>query len=251
MKNDNLMFYSNITEAISEEEYNGMDLQFEAIDAAARITNESLFVVDFSKNRIVYRTENLLFVDEATMRDVQRESANPYWALIHDDDLGLILEARDAYLKLLDELSVIQRQKHTFLTDIRVILHRRAYVISQKFTPLKLRPDGKLWLGLFCMTTSSNKTVESEHIAVFGEGFRYVYNQTNKSFLPFGRDMQLTLMEKNILLLASKGLTMEQIADNLNKSVNTIKTHRSRLFNKLQVNSMREALVFVSNYDLY
>lgn len=251
MKNDNLMFYSNITETISEEEYDCMDLQFEAIDAAARITNESLFVIDFSKNKIVYRTENLLFVDEATMRDVQRESANPYWALIHDDDLGLILEARDAYLKLLDKLSMIQRQKHTFLTDIRIILHRRAYVISQKFTPLRMRPDGKLWLGLFCMTTSSNKTVESEHIAVFGEGFRYVYNQTNKSFQPFERDMHLTLMEKSILMLASKGLTLEQIAEDLYKSVNTIKTHRSRLFNKLHVNSMREALVFVSNYDLY
>lgn len=82
-----------------------------------------------------------LFVDEATIRDIQRETANPYWSLIHDDNLGLMLEARDAYL--------------------------------------------------------------------------------------------------------------EQIAEELNKSINTIKTHRSRLLNKLHVNSMPEAFVFVSNYDLY
>ena len=216
MKNDNMMFYSNITETIPEEEYDGMDLQFESLDAMARITNASMFVVDFSKNKMVYHTDNLLFVDEATTRDIQRESTNPYWALIHDEDLGLIIEAREAYLKLLDEMAIEQRQKHACVIDIRIILHRRAYVITQKFTPLKLRPDGKLWLGLFCMTTSSNTSVESEHISVFGEGFRYVYNQKNKSFQPFERDMQLTLMEKTILLRASKGLTLEQIAEDLN-----------------------------------
>ncbi len=251
MKNDHLLFCSNIAETIPVEEYDSMDLQFVLLDAMARITNASMFVVDFSKRKMVYRTDNLLFVDEATTRDIQRESTNPYWALIHDEDLDLMLEARDAYLKLFDKLSIGQRQKHTFVIDTRIILHRRAYVITQKFTPLKLRPDGKLWLGLFCMTTSSNKNVESKHMAVFGEGFRYVYNQKNKSFQPLGRDIQLTLMEKAILLRASKGLTLEQIAQELYKSVNTIKTHRSRLFNKLQVNSMREALIFVSNYNLY
>lgn len=252
MKNDNLLFCSNITELMPLDEYDNVDLQFESLDAMARITNASMFVVDFSKNKMVYRTDNLLFVDEATTRDIQRESTNPYWALIHEEDLGLMLEVRDAYLKLFNELSIEQQQKHTFVIDTRIILHHRAYVITQKFTPLKLSPDGKLWLGLFCITTSSNKSVESNHIAVFfGDGFRYVYNQTNKNFQSFEHNMQLTLMEKAILLLASKGLTLEQIAKELYKSVNTIKTHRTRLFNKLHVNSMREALIFVSNYDLY
>ncbi len=227
MKNDNLLFCSNITEIIPVEENDGIDLQFESLDAVTRITNASMFVIDFSKNKMVYRTENLLFIDEATIRDIQRESTNPYWALVHDDDLGLIIEVREAYLKLLGELPIEQRLKHACVIDIRIILHRRAYVITQKFTPLKLRPDGKLWLGLFCMTTSSNKVVGSEHIAVFGEGFRYVYNQKNKSFQPFKCNMQLTLMEKSILLRASKGLTLEQIAEELNKSVNTAQLHKS------------------------
>ena len=41
------------------------------------------------------------------------------------------------------------------------------------------------------------------------------------------------------------------MAEELCRSVNTIKTHKSRLFEKLHVNSMAEALAFTANYDLY
>lgn len=120
-------------------------------------------------------------------------------------------------------------------------------MITQKFTPLKLRPNGELWLGLFCITTSTHKTCE--HITVFGNDFRCTYDFVQKAFLPVN-DIDLSQMEKAILLRAAKGMTTEQIADDLCRSVNTIKTHKSRLFDKLHVSSMSEARTLVHNYNL-
>lgn len=249
MKKEKLMFISNVSETISKEEYDHINLLFESLDATARLTNASMFVIDFAKNNMVYRTDNLLFTDEATKRDIQRESINPYWALIHEDDFEILLETRAAYLDFVKGFKPKQKLNHTYVIDYRIRLRRRDYMITQKFTPLKLRPNGELWLGLFCITTSTHKACE--HIAIFGDNFRYTYDFEQKRFLPFNENMELTLMEKAILLRAAKGLTTEQIADNLCRSVNTIKTHKSRLFDKLHVSSMSEAMTFVQNYDLY
>lgn len=243
------MFTSNISDSISKEEYVNIKPIFESLDATARLTNYSMFVIDFAKRDIIYRTDDLLFIDEASKRDIQRDCPNPYWSLILEEDLDIMLETREAYLLFISKLKPSQRLKHTFVIDYRIRLRRREYMITQKFTPLKLRPNGELWLGLFCITTSTHKTCE--HIAIFGENFRYTYDFKQKAFLPFNENMELTLMEKAILLRAAKGLTTEQIADDLCRSVNTIKTHKSRLFDKLHVSSMSEAMTFVQNYDLY
>lgn len=249
MKKEELMFISNVSEPISKEEYDHINLLFESLDATARLTNTSMFVIDFAKNKMVYRTDNLLFTDEATKRDIQRESTNPYWSLIHEDDFEILLETRAAYLDFVKGFKPKQKLNHTYVIDYRIRLRRRDYMITQKFTPLKLRPNGELWLGLFCITISTHKACE--HIAIFGDNFRYTYDFEQKAFLPFNENMELTLMEKAILLRAAKGMTTEQIADDLCRSVNTIKTHKSRLFDKLHVSSMSEAMTFVQNYDLY
>lgn len=249
IEKEELMFITGITEEINNEEYEHLNLLFDSLDAAERLTNASLFVIDFAKQKMVFRTENLLFLDGVTQRDFQRESAIPYWSLIYEEDLDIMLESRKAYFNLFQQLTPKQKLAHTYIIDYRIELRHRAYVISQKFTPLKLRPDGKIWLGLFCITNSPNKSCE--HIAVFGNGFRYTYDFEKKQFMPFAEKMELTLMEKAILLRASKGLTTEQIADDLRRSVNTIKTHKRRLFEKLHVSSTNEALSFTYNYDLY
>lgn len=249
MKKEDLMFISNLTEHIPKEEYFNLSAYFESLDAMHRITNSSMFVIDFAKNELIYRTKNLLFIDDATQHDIQRESSNPYWSLIVEEDFDIMLETRKAYLTLVEKFTSEHKLQHTYIISYRICFRHQECVISQKFSPLKLRPNGKLWLGLFSITISPHKACK--HISVFGDKFKYTYDFKTKQFLPFKEDIELTLMEKSILLRASKGFTTEQIADDLCRSVNTIKTHKCRLFNKLHVTSMCEAIVFVQNYNLY
>ena len=80
---------------------------------------------------MIYRTENLLFTDEATQRDIQRESTNPDWLLIHEDDLEVLLETRTAYLEFVKGLKPKQKLNHTYVIDYRIRLRRRDYMITQ------------------------------------------------------------------------------------------------------------------------
>jgi len=249
MNDELLMYISNITEKISDEEYKNIRTIIDCLESVTRVTNASLFVIDFSKNEMIYRAGNLLYADEATLKDIQRHSTNPYWSIIVEEDLEVLLETRKGYLELVENFTMECKLRHTYVIDYHVMLHGKKFLITQKFSPLLVRPDGKLWLGLFFITSSPNKT--SEHIAIYGDHFRYVYDFNDKRFVPFKENMNLSLMEKAILLRAAKGMTTEQIAEDLYRSVNTIKTHKSRLFDKLHVYNMTEALNFVSNYDLY
>lgn len=242
------MYESNVSADVPDSDYQGLSLLFEALGATARLTNCSMFVIDFAKKELVFRTPRLKYADNAAPEDFRRSDPNPYWSLIHDEDLHVMIETRDPYLRLIRSLPPEQQLGNTYIIDYRIRLNNRDYVVAQKFTPLKLCPDGSLWLGLFCITESTNKACE--HIAVFGDGFRYTYSFKHKSFTPFDEYMELTDIEKAILQRSAKGLTTEQIATELCRSVNTIKTHKRQLFNKLHVTSMREALTFVANYGL-
>lgn len=249
MSHDKLMFESNIASKIPTEEYACIQPLFEALNATARLTNASMFVIDFAKNQLVYHTKNLLFLDEASQKSPIRESQNPYWELVSEEDFQVMIDTRDAYLKLFETLSMEQRLNHTYIIDYHINLGDNSMVVSQKFTPLKLTDNGHLWMGLFCVKTSPHNLCR--HIAVFGDKFRYVYDHDKGLFVPFKERMELSKKETAILLRVAKGFTTEQIAAELNSSVNTIKTHKSRLFRKLHVNSSNEAITFVQNYKLY
>lgn len=242
------MFFSNIKEQVPAEEYEHLKLMFRSLDATARLTNSSLFVIDFSKNEMIYRSSRLVFTDETTIRDIQRTSANPYWSLIKEKDFDLLLETRNAYLKTVHTLTIEQKLHHTFVIDYNIIIKQREYTVTQKFTPLLLRTNGELWLGLFTITTSPHRICE--HVYLFGEGFRYLYDYAKKKFTLTDESMRLTQTERAILQRSAKGMTSEEIAEDLFRSVETIKTHRKRLFRKLHVNSMSEAIAVVSNYNL-
>lgn len=243
-----LMLISNLDSTIPEEEYINLDRIFDTLDAASRLTNASMFVVDFFKNQLIYRSRSLIYTDQAKPKDIKRKSVNPYWSLMADEDFAILLETRKAYLDFFNEFTISQKLHHNYIIDYSISLNGKKHMVAQKFTPIKLSSNGNLWLGLFIITASTHKSCK--HIAIYGEDFRYLYDFDKKKYLPFEEEMGLTEIERTILDCAAKGMTTEQIASQLFRSVNTIKTHRTRLFKKLHVSSINEALVFVSNYNL-
>ncbi len=62
--------------------------------------------------------------------------------------------------------------------------------------------------------------------------------------------VQLGADEKSVIQLAAKGYTIEQIAEKMCKSVDSVKQYRRRLFAKLGVDNIAEAVVFAINNKL-
>lgn len=246
MENEELTPACNYSE--SDNKAMNYNSYFESLNAAARVTYASMFVIDFTQKKMVFATEKLLFANYMTSEDQKKESMPPYWSWIVEEDLEVMTATRDAYLKLVEGFTLTQKLNHTAIIDYRISAKNRSYVIAQKFTPLELAADGSLRLGLFCITPSTRTACE--YISIFGKDFRYIYNIENRQFLPCDESMDLNKTEKEILFLSSEGKSVNEIAEILSRSEETIKTHKKNIFKKLHVKSTSEAILLVANYAL-
>ena len=111
-----------------------------------------------------------------------------------------------------------------------------------------MRSDGITKIGLFVINPSTSNHMES--FIITQSQIRYRFDFEAGVYKSFDLASTLSVMEKAILKRVQKGMTIEEIADSLNLSVSTIKTHRTRIFKKLQVRSMPEALTVIGNYHL-
>ena len=232
------------------EEYAGVDVasMILSVDASARLNCRSAFIIDFDKHELIYRSEQLVFIDEATLNDMRRSCSNPYWSLISDETLQKLLVIRNNYLLPGKELSVEEYRKHVCTIDYPIILRNHELFITQKFTPLVMRADGITHMGLFSINHSNKKEVESSIITSSGKRFRFSFDE--RRFIEYDLGVTLSLVEKAILHRARMGMTSEEIAKNLYISINTVKTHRMHIFKKLHVDTITEALTVISNYQL-
>lgn len=57
----------------------------------------------------------------------------------------------------------------------------------------------------------------------------------------------LTAKERRVLDLIKEGMSNQAIADEMQLSINTIKTHVKNIFRKLKVNSRTQACVYTDN----
>lgn len=67
---------------------------------------------------------------------------------------------------------------------------------------------------------------------------------------PFAKKIELTIHELDILKLLSHGLSYEEIAGQSNISINTVRYHIKKIYEKLDVNSSSEALSRARTLDL-
>jgi DNA-binding CsgD family transcriptional regulator len=248
MKKIDLLFFNNgkdKEDTLTDESLRNI---INTIDAMVRLSGQSCFIIDFDNHILIYRTEELIFLNEVSFKDRQRECSNPYWELISDDTLNKLLSIRNNYLTLNYDLSREEYLQHVCTIDYPIYIKGKEVYINQRFTPLLLRKENIAKIGLFVVEASSQKSFESFIITPSGKRWRF--DVEKKKYMEFDLGRTLSIVEKAILHRAKKGMTSEEIAADLYISINTVKTHRLRIFQKLGVHSLQEALSMIGNYKL-
>lgn len=248
MQDVNTLFFNNSTcdeETISKTV---IDMQIKGIDTFARLTNSTAFIIDFDRHKMLYRTDRMLFLDQISYNDYQRECENPYWGLVTEDTLNYLLLLRKNYPLLHQAMDAEDYRMHICSIDFPIIVKKHEFFINQKFSPLVMRTDGITKIGLFLINPSTSNHLES--FIITQSEIRWRFDVEKGQYKRFNLRTSLSFKEKVILERIKKGMTNEEIASNLNLSVPTIKTHRMRIFKKLSVKTIAEALTVIGNYNL-
>ena len=248
MKDVNKLFFNDSVYTEDIDEGLDIDSMIKGVDCFTKLTNATCFVIDFDMHKLIYRSKKMLYLDDISISDRQRECENPYWAHVTEETLDNLLQIRNKYPHVGRNIDIDDYSTHVCTIDYPIIIKKHEFFINQKFTPLVMRSDGITKIGLFIIGPSTCDHMES--FIITHSQIRYRFDFKAGIYKTFDLDRTLSTMEKVILLHVQKGLTIEEIADNLNLSVSTIKTHRIRIFKKLQVSTMPEALTVIGNYHL-
>ena len=125
----------------------------------------------------------------------------------------------------------------------------RKILVNHKLTPLALTSDGRIWLAL-CVVSAATHS-DAGHIEMHRVGSSEFFEYDIKSRRWDQRQMPtLSEGERAVLILSIQGYTMSEIADKICLSPDTIKKYRQRIFEKLDVRNISEAIVAAANNKL-
>jgi DNA-binding NarL/FixJ family response regulator len=109
--------------------------------------------------------------------------------------------------------------------------------------------NGHMWLGVCYVSISNHDKPGNIEIRKIGQSSFWRYDMDLDRWITV-EGVKLSIGEKEVLLLSAQGMTVDEVAKQVNRSKDSIKSRRKSIFEKLEVKSISEALAFVRNYKL-
>jgi len=240
----------NTVQSISNEESEQLSNYLLAIDAFSRTTYKSIYVIDYHQQCFDYVSDNPLFLCGHTAQEVKEMGYSFYFKFVVEDDLDLLLKINKAGFDFYERIAVEERPLYTISYDFRLKNNDgNIILVNHKLTPLFINKDGKIWKS-FCIVSLSEKQ-SSGNIKIYKQNESKYWNyDLEGDFWETSESITLTDREKEILYLSIQGLTVGDIARRIFISPDTVKFHRRKLFDKLGVANITEAISFATNNRL-
>lgn len=235
---------------ISSEEQSQTLNHLESVKAFARTTYKSIYVIDYAKKGFEYVSENPLFLCGHSPKEVTAMGYAFYFKYVIPKDLDMLVKINTVGFDFYDNIPITERKNHTITYDFHLKNQEgKVVLVNQKLTPLFLTQDGKIWKAI-CIISLSNAN-ESGNIKIYQRGDNKVFcYDLNKSYWFSQEKIVLSEREKEVLLFSSRGFTIKEVGEAMRVSPETVKFHRKKLFDKLEVANISEAIVHATNNKL-
>ena len=246
--NQNKSFFSlkNTVQEISESDIKQTANYIETIEALTRITNSSVYVIDYEKKGFDYVSDNPLFLCGNSAEEVKQMGYNFYFKNVPEKDLDLLLLINTAGFDFYEKIPKQERKNYTISYDFLLqTIEDRQILINQKLTPLFLTQEGKIWKAICIVSLSSQKN-SGNIIISNNSGNETFYYDLEKNCWKKLQKIFISEREKEILRFSIRGYSINEIAEKIFISPDTVKFHRKKLFEKLDVSNISEAISFVT-----
>lgn len=240
---------TNTVKGISNEEYKKTELLISAAKAFARSTYQCVYIIDYFKQEFVYVSENLALLCGQPIEKIMDFGYNLYLEHVPEKEVEMLLEINKKGFDLFSSFPPHERLNYSIQYDFHLINKKKPYLIHYTLTPMTLTQEGKIWLALCTVSMSSRNT--PGHIVMKKENSKeyHEYDLMRHKWI-LKEEKNLSETERDVLWLSTQGYTMNDIADKLCKSVDTIKSCKRSLFTRLGVKNIAEALYHAVNYRL-
>ncbi len=232
-----------------ELDYSRVDEYIRSAEAFSRSSYQSVYIIDYFRQNFLYVSPNPMFLCGLSSDRVKGLGYRFYLDFVPEDEQPMLLTLNKAGFAFYNDINVHECKDWYISYDFHIVNNGQKILINHKLTPLALTSDGRIWLAL-CVVSAATHT-EAGHIEMHrvGSSDYFEYNTVSRRW--FKKVMpSLTDGEKSVLTLSIQGYTMSEIADKICLSPDTVKKYRKRIFEKLDVRNISEAIVAATNNKL-
>lgn len=223
---------------------------FEILNAYARLLHSSVYIINYQKKTFEYISDNSLFLCGYTAQEAKEMGFKFYLQCISQPDLDFLSRMDILISEFFNKIPLEDRKHYTISCDFHLTcVEGKSILIHHKLTPLNWTDDGNIWEAM-CVVSLSNRK-NSGNVKIYKEGASLIhkYDLDNEFWIKCDR-INLTNREKEILQFSNRGYNINEIAEASFISPDTVKYHRKKIFEKLDVDNITEAVAFATNNKL-
>jgi DNA-binding CsgD family transcriptional regulator len=247
---DKFFFSKNKIDGVSDTDFRQLSDYQWVLNAFDRTIYSSVYVIDYEKQTFEYVSENPLFLCGYSAAEVKQMGYDFYMKNVPEEDLDLLIKINRVGFEFFESLPVAEKRLCTISYDFHLKSEvNKKVLIHHKLTPVFLTESGRLWKAICVVTLSTQKTAGNIIISLNGTQRVYSFDLTENCWKQ-QEIMVLSEREREILQLSIRGFTMSEIAKEIFLSPETVKFHRKKIFNKMGVTNIAEAIFYAANNKL-
>ncbi|MEG0916621.1 MAG: helix-turn-helix transcriptional regulator [Bacilli bacterium] len=240
----------NTIKSISDNDVSQTGKYIEVVKAFSKLTYQSIYVIDYQSRAFEYVSDNPLFLCGLSAQEVEKLGYGFYFRNVGEEDLNLLLKINEIGFDFYEKLPIDERKDYTISYDFHIINEKKhSILINHKLTPIFLNEEGKIWKAMCIVSLSPNHSSGNITISKQNSDVIWKFNLKDNKWEGEER-IKLSDRETEILRLYAGGLTITEIADKIFVSPDTVKFHRRKLFEKIGVQNITEALSYATNNKL-
>ncbi|MGB3064708.1 response regulator transcription factor [Sphingobacterium thalpophilum] len=242
---------AHVQDTFSQNDYKDVYAFINFAKSLSKLTYQSMYLIDYSKKCFLFVSDNPIFLCGSSSAEVLRKGYQHYFDNVPEEDLKLLKKINDVGFVFFEGLPHEEKLKYSFSYDFHLKqANGNPLLINHKLKPILLDKFSNPWIALCVVSISSHAKAGNIIFKSDEDGKQFAYNLETDRLEEVSR-VKLKPREKNILLFSAQGLTMDQIADKLNISVDTVKFHKKQIFFKLRVKSITEAIAVAIEQSLF
>ena len=232
---------------ISDEERPEQNDYLDAVRAFARLTYDSVYIINYETMTFEYVSDNPLFLCGYAPDEVMKLGYEFYFKNVPEDDLTLLTTINELGFDFFKNLSGEEKILYSITYDFHLLNgDGKKTLINHKLTPLLLTRDKKMWKAMCIVSISHHKSPGNIYIYKQGSNENWELDLKDKRWHKSAKP-QLTRREIEVLRLYAQGLSINEIAEKVSVTPDTVKYYRRQIFDRLNVSTIAEALSYAVN----
>lgn len=234
---------------VIHKEYEETESYIKYFEAMSKVNHQSIHIIDYQKNKIEYISKNSPLLVGKCIDERKELEMFFYYQDVIPKDLELlknIVFIKNEFYKKLDAEDI---KKHAISYDFHIKNpNNTSQLLNQKQIPFLLTETGKIRKELSIVSLSNQKN--AGNIKLHKNTSIILTYDLHKTIWIKAEQIKLSDREKEILRLSRRGFSIHEIAEQASLSPHTVKFHRKKIFEKIGVSNITEAILYLTNNDI-